>query len=506
MPKRSITDREIALIKAMIARGHKNKDIQFFFNRPNRPVNTGRISTIGKGTYSNSSKIPAASDAELDSFLLGSMSREPGASPHQQFGPNPAEVVRALFKKTPEGPWMLGSGESDEHECKVIFDPRKLTSVVRTAAALANNKGGYIFFGVANSTYRVEGIDGTFDKTDIIHIVEKLKAHLSPTPEVTAKQILNFDGKIVGFLKIEKHPHRPIIVYRDGEGLNEGEILFRYPGQSSRIKFGDLRNLLEERDRRAQVALASAAGRIADVGTGNALILDTDKNVLDAKGHSILIDQKLAESLRFIKEGEFDEKHGAPTLKLIGEVTPVTVKGATATTIVAHAAIFQEDILDKFLNQNNVDQPIQYIYAGLAQSRLWHPIFYYARMSGKTNSEIADLVKNLKVSQKGKKRFLIERLERRRSAFASAVTQLARKISVDISKGSVNTPTTIEEVTPFAQAVTAVKKTTAKLEDLLAAMRRCKEIAEKNDHSSAMGTTFKAACWLDELFFANKQA
>jgi hypothetical protein len=33
-------------VKAMLARGMKNKDIQFFFNRPDRAVNSGRISTI----------------------------------------------------------------------------------------------------------------------------------------------------------------------------------------------------------------------------------------------------------------------------------------------------------------------------------------------------------------------------------------------------------------------------------------------------------------------------
>jgi hypothetical protein len=66
---RSITDREIALIKAMLARGSKNKDIQFFFNRPDRPVNTGRISTIRSGSYSNSGQIIAASEDELEAFL-----------------------------------------------------------------------------------------------------------------------------------------------------------------------------------------------------------------------------------------------------------------------------------------------------------------------------------------------------------------------------------------------------------------------------------------------------
>lgn len=141
----------------------------------------------------------------------------------------------------------------------------------------------------------------------------------------------------------------------------------------------------------AQSALAQAAGRIADIGTKNAMILDTNRNVLEDEGHSILIDQKLVDNLKFIKEGEFDEKIGAPTLKLVGEVAPVSVENLT-TTIVSHAAIFQENILDKFLKQEKVDGPIEYIYAGLAQSRMWLPIFYYARMCEKSNKEIAALV------------------------------------------------------------------------------------------------------------------
>lgn len=40
---RTITNQEIALIKAMITRGMKNTDIQFFSNRADRPVNSGYI-------------------------------------------------------------------------------------------------------------------------------------------------------------------------------------------------------------------------------------------------------------------------------------------------------------------------------------------------------------------------------------------------------------------------------------------------------------------------------
>jgi hypothetical protein len=66
---RTITDHEIALMKAMLARRMKTTDIQFFFNRPGRPVNSARISNIADGSYSDSASITAATDDELDSFL-----------------------------------------------------------------------------------------------------------------------------------------------------------------------------------------------------------------------------------------------------------------------------------------------------------------------------------------------------------------------------------------------------------------------------------------------------
>jgi hypothetical protein len=73
----SITDEEIALIKAMLGRGMKNKNIQFFFNRPDRAVNSGRITGIKDGNYGNSASISAATDAELDAFLLSRETASP---------------------------------------------------------------------------------------------------------------------------------------------------------------------------------------------------------------------------------------------------------------------------------------------------------------------------------------------------------------------------------------------------------------------------------------------
>lgn len=69
MPRRSITDEEIGLTKAMLRRGMRNRDIQFYFNRQDRPVNSGRITGINAGAYGP--EVQDAKEAALDAFLAG---------------------------------------------------------------------------------------------------------------------------------------------------------------------------------------------------------------------------------------------------------------------------------------------------------------------------------------------------------------------------------------------------------------------------------------------------
>ena len=50
-----------------------------------------------------------------------------------------------------------------------------------------------------------------------MQIVEKVKAHLSPTPNISVKDVIEFDGLTVGFLHVTKYPNPPIIVCRVDE-------------------------------------------------------------------------------------------------------------------------------------------------------------------------------------------------------------------------------------------------------------------------------------------------
>ena len=152
-----------------------------------------------------------------------------------------------------------------------------------------------------------------------------MKTLLSPTP-VFAKEVIDLGGLAVGIIHVEKHPNPPVIVCRDADGLEDGSILFRYPGQSGRIKFGDLLAMLRERDRAATQTLLASASRLSEIGVDRALIVDTEKGELDAGAKRIVIDRALAGQLDFIREGEFEERAGAPanSLILISEKPPST--------------------------------------------------------------------------------------------------------------------------------------------------------------------------------------
>jgi predicted HTH transcriptional regulator len=105
--------------------------------------------------------------------------------------------------------------------------------MIRAIAAMSNHRGGFLFYGISNKDHRVCGIGREFETVDIAHIMDKLKAYLSPTPRILSKNMIDLDGIRIGYIWVSEHPDKPVIVCRNGgDQLKEGEILFRYAGQS----------------------------------------------------------------------------------------------------------------------------------------------------------------------------------------------------------------------------------------------------------------------------------
>ena len=145
--------------------------------------------------------------------------------------------------------------------------------------------------------------------------------------------------------------------------------------------------MLRERDQASQSKLLKFAQRISEIGTDKSLIIDTSAGVSETGEIQITIDQDLANQLDFIREGEFEEIEGAPTLRLVGDVKAVDAEGAVRERIEGYA-LTADSVLNAFIKKEQVRTPFEYIRVSLLVQRQWLPIFYFAQLCSETEEEI----------------------------------------------------------------------------------------------------------------------
>jgi Putative DNA-binding domain len=321
--KRNITDEEIALIKAMLHRGIANDRIHFYFNRSDRLVSSGRITQIKQGKYGKD--IPGASEATLDIFLDDWEKRRSPVRVASQSSrpPHHPDLIRELFEKRAKG-WFLISGETDEAECKFGFGLKpqdRFADALRAIAGLANNKGGYIFFGLKDKTYELAGLrDDTFKSTDSAEFSRIITTALDPVPDYQIT-FLEIDDKPLGVIYVHQHHHRPVIAIKGmGKDLVEGAIYYRYVGESKAIKPGELNQIIAYREQRAVMDFAR---NMSAVATGDAGTVNLNTGEVKGRTGAFVIDNDLLPKIQFIREGDFSEIKGAPTLRLLGDSDPL---------------------------------------------------------------------------------------------------------------------------------------------------------------------------------------
>ena len=497
---RSISDEEIGLIKAMLARGERNVDIQFYFNRQDRPVNSGRISQIRNGTYGP--QVPQASDQELDAFLANFQAAAIGIAVNDEVARSPtiSERAASLFEQHADGSWRLRDGETTQQECKQTFDPKKLGPIIKAIAALANNKGGFIFIGVEDADCRVVGlVDDTFQETDIVRVSQKVKAYLTPTPDFI-KTTIEVGGMNVGVIYVEKYAEPPIIVSRDGDGLESGTILFRSPGQSAKIGAGDLLILLRERDQASQSKLLKSAQRVAEIGLQNSLIVDTRARTIETDDTKVMIDRDLADQLAFIREGEFEEVEGAPALRLIGDVRAIEPDGQVRERI-ENRVLTADSVLQAFLAQERVRSPLEFVRETALVQRQWLPMFYFAHLADVSLEEAIEALSQTDAVYANSKINALERLRRQRSAFSQATGQAA-PILEQLRQGEIDDLEEAYNGPAIARAIAGLPAEFEHIQETLDLLQRMFARAEGN--SNLKGVIFKAAARMDEIMYLPK--
>ncbi len=240
-------------------------------------------------------------------------------------------VVENLLRVKPDG--NLYHRESQNLEFKESFNLAGLADYYRDFSAFANNKGGYLIFGVKDRPKReligliAKAIE-QFDKLD----PEMISGHLLDlyTCNISWEhEIFEIEGKSYGVFYIYEANIKPVICKKDESKGNEqilknGEIYFRYGGRTQKIQYAELEFIINSRIEQNNNQWMSLVQKIGKSGPQNAAILDTEKGLIEKTESQILvIDEELVKSIQWIREGEFSEKKGEKTLKLVGTVQPI---------------------------------------------------------------------------------------------------------------------------------------------------------------------------------------
>ncbi len=253
------------------------------------------------------------------------------------------DTLSNIFSLRPNKAYLT-KRESSYLEYKESFHIANLAEYGKDFAAFANNCGGFIIFGVKNEPHIPIGLKNTrFMDADEAKITEFLNQHFAPAID-WAKDVYTWEGRSFGVIHIHESPRKPIIAISDGgkkQEIRNGEIYFRYIGRSEKIKHAELTRIIEEKVKQESNRWRELFERISRVGPQNATILDTIEGKIEEGNRTILIDDELLEQIKFIKEGQFREKEGAITLRLIGEVHPVSVVGRKAAVVHDNPYVFR---------------------------------------------------------------------------------------------------------------------------------------------------------------------
>ena len=506
MPKRTITDEEIGLIKAMLARGMANKAIQFYFNRQDRAVNSGRISGIKHNGYGP--EVPKASDEALSAFIANFTSPELSApriivqtAPAAPLDAMDEKVLRSFFTKDAGGAWHCTAGETDEFECKEGFSLRNFGKPLRTIAGFANNRGGYLFFGVKDKPlgFAVCGLaDDRFTNTDQNKFSQTIRSVLEPTPRFRVAS-LKLDAMTVGVIHVEPHSAKPVIASKTEGDVAEGAIYFRYPGETKAICYADLRAILDERDQRSREAILPMVQRLLELGPKDAMVANLADGQLEGGQRSILIDPKSLEQIKFIREGEFDEVDGAPTLRIIGDAQTVPAEMMSPVRTVREE-VTVDAILRNFLNRVPVEQPLSYFSQASHEQGWILPIFYYLHLAGQSRNGAINSLKSNKHAKPKTRTEFNKLLQGKRSIFEKSGGKRLTTLH-EIRAGGVAAISELDRANEIAHALSGITaEDETRFGEIHELLNQCRAVWETRDgDATLLARIRRAAARLDEL-------
>jgi len=175
---------------------------------------------------------------------------------------------KQFFQPHKSIPNRLVSRESSTVEFKESFNWGSKDKYGKIVASFANNKGGFLIFGVKNDPRELVGLSNSnFENKDEAEITQYLNnAFVS---EIRFKKYTeNIRRKEIGVIEIYEANKKPIISTKNDGVIKESEIYYRYVARSEKIKHSELQDILEiEREKVEEKwrNLLKNIGRISNV-------------------------------------------------------------------------------------------------------------------------------------------------------------------------------------------------------------------------------------------------
>lgn len=252
---------------------------------------------------------------------------------------NHEDKINLIFSSFSAG-GTLKSRESSTVEFKEAFNKGSISKYAKTMAAYANNRGGYIIFGVTDNPRSVVGLrNSRFEDMKQEELTESLNALFSPAMEwecgIQLVDILEIGdngeqrvvSKKIGWIYTEEAVYKPIIAQKSNssEKISSGDVFYRYRARTQKIGFAEMVKIIEERMTKEREGLLRLLEVIRKSETTNLGIVNyANGRISTPYDIDVAIDRRLITEVlkkaKFIKEGSFREAEGAPVLKVTGNI------------------------------------------------------------------------------------------------------------------------------------------------------------------------------------------
>ncbi|MBI4722216.1 MAG: ATP-binding protein [Candidatus Stahlbacteria bacterium] len=161
------------------------------------------------------------------------------------------EKIKELFETMESDPNLMKRRESSILEYKESFNWANKIEYGKMFCSLVNCKGGYVIFGVKSRPHELIGLQNDkFSNKDTSEITQYLNEHFSPSIEWHSYEHEQ-NGKNFGLIYVVKSEEKPVICIKQethtSDTIREGEIYYRYSGETKVIRAIDLQKIINER-------------------------------------------------------------------------------------------------------------------------------------------------------------------------------------------------------------------------------------------------------------------